>query len=121
MTDFNLISCPSPNFTERELPISMLVMHYTGMKSGKAALNRLCSPDAGVSSHYLVEEDGRIYQLVEEDKRAHHAGVSFWRGIEDCNSASIGIEIVNPGHEFGYRDFPDVQMERLSKTSASIS
>ena len=103
----------SPNFDERELPISMLLLHYTGMPSGEEALERLCDPEAKVSAHYLVEEDGRIFQLVEEDKRAWHGGVGYWRGITDINSASIGIEIVNPGHEWGYRAFPNVQMEAV--------
>ncbi|WP_025898433.1 N-acetylmuramoyl-L-alanine amidase [Sneathiella glossodoripedis] len=102
----------SPNHSERkgEGKISMLVLHYTGMKTGKAALERLCDPAAEVSAHYLVEEDGSILQLVEEDRRAWHAGVGFWNGETDINSCSIGIEIVNPGHEFGYVSFPKSQI-----------
>jgi N-acetylmuramoyl-L-alanine amidase len=103
----------SPNWDERKLPISLLILHYTGMQTGTAALARLCEAEAKVSAHYLVEEDGRVFQLVPEEKRAWHAGVSYWRGITDVNSASIGIEIVNQGHEFGYHPFPRIQMEAV--------
>ncbi len=92
------------------MPIDTLVLHYTGMQTGAAAIERLCDPAAKVSSHYVVEEDGTVYRLVEEASRAWHAGVSFWRGASGLNDRSIGIEIVNPGHEWGYRAFPRVQM-----------
>jgi N-acetylmuramoyl-L-alanine amidase len=105
--------CPSPNWNERKLPISMVVLHYTGMHSAQAAIERLCDPAAEVSAHYLIDEDGTVVRLVPEEKRAWHAGRSHWRGITDVNSASIGIEMVNPGHEFGYRPFTDAQMEAL--------
>lgn len=105
-----LIEAPSPNYDLRRAPPDMLVLHYTGMRTGEEALARLCDPDAKVSAHYLVEEDGRIFRLVPEERRAWHAGVSFWQGERDCNAASVGIEIVNPGHEFGYRPFPDAQI-----------
>ena len=88
----------------------MIVLHYTGMPDGEGALNRLTSPDSRVSAHYLVMEDGEVIQMVDEEKRAWHSGRSYWRGITDINSASVGIEIVNPGHEFGYRPFPDEQI-----------
>lgn len=101
---------PSPNFDERALPVSMIVLHYTGMPDAQGALDRLTSPEARVSAHYCVKEDGEIIQLVDEEHRAWHAGKSYWRGITDVNSASVGIEIVNPGHEFGYRPFPDEQI-----------
>lgn len=104
------IEKPSPNYDERTLPVSMIVLHYTGMESGAAALARLTDAQAKVSAHYLVEEDGSIFRLVAEDRRAWHAGRSHWRDITDVNSASVGIEIVNPGHEFGYRPFPDLQI-----------
>ncbi len=91
----------------------MLVLHYTGMQTAAAALARLCDPAAKVSSHYLVDEDGAVHALVEEQNRAWHAGVSFWRGATGLNDRSIGIEIVNPGHEFGYRPFPPVQMRAV--------
>ena len=105
-----IIAAPSPNFNERRAPPDMLVLHYTGMPSGEAALTRLRDTEAQVSAHYLVEEDGRIFGLVPEERRAWHAGRGVWQGEDDCNAASIGIEIVNPGHEFGYRAFPDVQI-----------
>jgi len=110
-----MISRPSPNFDARDpaVPLQFIVIHYTGMKSGDEALARLCDPTAKVSAHYLVEEDGRIFQLVEKSRRAWHAGKSFWCGITDINSASIGIELVNPGHQFGYRPFPAAQITAL--------
>ncbi|MEM6538236.1 MAG: N-acetylmuramoyl-L-alanine amidase [Pseudomonadota bacterium] len=106
----DIIDQPSPNFDDRGRPIDLLILHYTGMKSGAEALERLCDPNAKVSSHYLVEEDGRIFQLVDETKRAWHAGISSWKGSTDINARSIGIEIVNPGHEWGYRAFPRTQI-----------
>ena len=115
-----IIDCPSPNFDERGLPITMLVLHYTGMEDAASALARLRDPEARVSSHYLVAEDGQVVRLVDEEKRAWHAGRSFWRGIQDINSASVGIEIVNPGHEFGYRPFPEEQMDALVPLVADI-
>src|SRR5512134_849811 len=93
--------------------IDMLVLHYTGMESAETALTRLCDPAAPVSAHYLVDEDGRVLPLVDERERAWHAGVASWRGASDINARSIGIELVNPGHEFGYRPFPKVQMAAL--------
>jgi N-acetylmuramoyl-L-alanine amidase len=111
---------PSPNFDERALPVSMIVLHYTGMPDAEAALDRMTSPDAKVSAHYCVKECGEVIQLVDEDKRAWHAGKSYWRGITDINSASVGIEIVNPGHEFGYRPFPDEQVAAVMGLVADI-
>lgn len=110
----------SPNFDDRKLPISILVLHYTGMENGKVARERLCDPEAKVSAHYLVEEDGEIFQLVDEGNRAWHAGVSSWNGIADINSASIGIEIVNGGHDFGLPSFPDVQIGAVLWLSRQI-
>jgi N-acetylmuramoyl-L-alanine amidase len=111
---------PSPNWDERALPVSMVVLHYTGMQTGAEALARLCDAEAKVSAHYLIEEDGTVVRLVDEEKRAWHAGKSSWRGVTDVNSASVGIELVNPGHEWGYRPFPDTQMEALAPLLASI-
>jgi N-acetylmuramoyl-L-alanine amidase len=107
-----LIFTPSPNADARPAGavIDHLVLHYTGMRSAAAALARLCDPVAKVSSHYVVDEDGAVYALVGEEQRAWHAGVSFWRGVRQLNDRSIGVEIVNPGHEFGYRAYPKVQM-----------
>jgi N-acetylmuramoyl-L-alanine amidase len=112
----------SPNFNDRpsDVPIDMLVVHYTGMESCDHALARLCDSDAKVSAHYLIEEDGTVHRLVDEDKRAWHAGVSWWRGAMDVNGRSIGIELVNPGHEFGYQTFPDMQMQAFIALSQSI-
>jgi len=112
--------CPSPNWNERKLPVSMVVLHYTGMRTMQEALDRLCDPAAEVSAHYMIDEDGTVIRLVPEAKRAWHAGASYWRGITDVNSASIGIEIVNPGHEFGYRPFTEAQMESLIPLLAGI-
>jgi N-acetylmuramoyl-L-alanine amidase len=115
-----IIDSPSPNFDERLLPVTMLVLHYTGMPDFAGALARLKDPQAKVSAHYLVAEDGQILRLVAEEKRAWHAGRSWWRGVTDVNSASIGIEIVNPGHEFGYRPFPEEQVDALLPLVADI-
>ena len=104
------IAAPSPNFDRRSADPDMIVLHYTGMASGEAALARLRDPAAKVSAHWLIEEDGRLSALVAEEERAWHAGAAFWAGQRDINNASIGVEIVNPGHEFGYRRFPDVQI-----------
>ncbi|MFC7291939.1 N-acetylmuramoyl-L-alanine amidase [Hirschia litorea] len=98
----------------------MLVLHYTGMETGQAALSRMCDPDAKVAAHYMVEEDGRVFQLVDEGKRAWHAGVGSWCGLEDINSRSIGVEIVNGGHDYGLPDFPDVQILAVVKLCKEI-
>jgi N-acetylmuramoyl-L-alanine amidase len=112
----------SPNHDARPEParIDMLVLHYTGIKTAAAALERLCDPDARVSAHYFIEENGRIWRLVPENRRAFHAGVSCWEGESDLNAVSLGIEIVNPGHEFGYRPFPDEQIASLIPLVADI-
>lgn len=109
----DILQTPSVNFDERRQELSMLVLHYTGMETGRAALERMCDPDAKVAAHYMVEEDGQIYQLVDENKRAWHAGVASWQGLEDINSRSIGIEIVNGGHDYGLPDFPEVQIDAV--------
>ena len=98
----------------------MLVLHYTGMASGDEALQTLCDPRRKVSAHYLIEEDGRIFALVDEKRRAWHAGEACWRGARDINARSIGIELVNPGHEWGYRDFPAAQMQALTTLAQDI-
>ncbi|MBP7136199.1 MAG: N-acetylmuramoyl-L-alanine amidase [Sphingomonadaceae bacterium] len=108
-----IIDTPSPNFDERVLPITMVVLHYTGMPDAASAIARLSDPEAKVSAHYVVAEDGQVVRMVDESKRAWHAGKSFWRGVTDVNSASVGIEIVNPGHEFGYRPFPIAQIDAV--------
>ncbi len=113
---------PSPNFDDRpaDTPIDMVVLHYTGMESAEAALGRLCDAEARVSAHYVIDEDGTVISLVAEDKRAWHAGVAFWRGETDINGRSVGIELVNPGHQFGYREFPDPQMAALEGLARDI-
>jgi N-acetylmuramoyl-L-alanine amidase len=111
---------PSPNHDARSTPVDILLLHYTGMKTAEAALARLIDPAAKVSSHYLVHEDGRIDQLVAEARRAWHAGLSSWKDATDVNSHSIGIEIVNPGHDFGYRDFPAAQIDAVIALSRDI-
>ncbi|HTQ69955.1 MAG TPA: N-acetylmuramoyl-L-alanine amidase [Acidocella sp.] len=111
---------PSPNIDERNEPVCVLVMHYTGMPTARSAIDLLKSPRSKVSAHYVVDEDGTIYNLVPEQKRAWHAGISFWRGVRMLNDASIGIEIVNPGHEWGYRPFPPEQMRAVLELSQGI-
>ncbi len=102
---------PSPNFNARPTAtIDTLLLHYTGMATAAEAIDRLCDPHAEVSAHYVVEEDGHIWQLVADADRAWHAGASAWRGRRNLNDVSIGVEVVNPGHEWGYRDFPAAQM-----------
>ena len=106
---------PSPNHGPRaaDKPVDILLLHYTGMASEEGALDWLCSPQSQVSSHYFVFEDGRVVQMVEESERAWHAGKSFWAGETDINARSVGIEIANPGHEFGYRGFPRAQVDAV--------
>jgi N-acetylmuramoyl-L-alanine amidase len=114
---------PSPNFGPRlgaGAP-DMIVLHYTGMATGAAAEAWLCDPASQVSSHYLVHEDGRVVQMVRERDRAWHAGKSFWRGTTDINSCSVGIEIVNPGHTLGYRDFPKAQIDAVIGLCAGLA
>jgi N-acetylmuramoyl-L-alanine amidase len=116
-----IVERPSPNHDARaEGPIDILVMHYTGMKTAEEALARLCDPEAKVSSHYTIDRDGTVYRHVTEDRRARHAGVSYWAGVRDVNSRSIGIEIVNPGHEFGYIPFAEPQIAALIDLGRSI-
>lgn len=113
---------PSPNHGERLAgkPVDILLLHYTGMQSEEGALAWLTSPQSQVSAHYFVGEDGRIVQMVDEGARAWHAGQSFWAGESDINSRSIGIEIANPGHEFGYRAFPLAQIAAVIALCRSV-
>ena len=108
-------SVRSPNHGPRPdgTAVSMIVLHYTGMESEDKAIAWLCDPRSEVSAHYVVRESGVIHHLVDEDRRAWHAGRGAWRGRSDVNSASIGIEICNPGHDFGYRPFPNLQIEAV--------
>ncbi len=117
-----VIECPSPNFDARPpgQAVDILLLHYTGMASAAAALARMCDESAKVSAHYCIDEDGLLTRLVPEDKRAWHAGVASWAGADDINARSIGIELVNPGHEFGYRPFPEAQMARLIELARDV-
>lgn len=110
-----MIQHPSPNYNDRKngTAPSLIILHYTGMPTAQGALSRMCDPAAEVSAHYMIDKDGTAYQLVDEEKRAWHAGVSRWNGETDINSHSIGIELVNGGHEIGYEPFPDAQIEAL--------
>ena len=115
-----VLTCPNHDARPAGLPIDMLVLHYTGMPNGAAAMTRLRDASAKVSAHYLIEEDGRAFQLVPEERRAWHAGAAYWRGHREINGRSIGIELVNPGHEYGYRAFPKAQMSSLESLAKAI-
>jgi len=122
MKIMHITSMPSPNFNTRQnnAKPSLIIIHYTGMKTAQDALERLCDPKSQVSAHYTIDEDSTLYQHVDEAQRAWHAGVSQWQGITDVNSHSIGIELVNPGHEHGYRPFPTIQIEKLISLCQAI-
>ena len=111
----NIHEHPSPNFNARpaRARTDIVILHYTGMHSAEAALHRMCDPAAEVSAHYMINDNGTVFRLVAEENRAWHAGVSYWQGATNINDRSIGIEIVNPGHDLGYRPFPDAQMLSL--------
>jgi N-acetylmuramoyl-L-alanine amidase len=111
MIDF--IDRPSPNHDARKRPVSMIVLHYTDMLSAEEAITRLCDPEARVSCHYLVSRSGEVVRMVPEERRAWHAGRSYWRGITDVNDDAVGIELDNPGHLNGYEPFPDAQIDAL--------
>lgn len=117
-----VVQSPSPNFDARPVGVSvdMLVLHYTGMQTAEAALSRMCDAEAKVSAHYMIDEAGAVFQLVDEASRAWHAGVAYWAGATDINARSIGIELVNPGHEFGYVDFSEAQIVALEGLCAEI-
>jgi N-acetylmuramoyl-L-alanine amidase len=121
-----IIDAPSPNHDARAHPVSLIVLHYTGMASGAAALARMQDPVAKVSAHYMVWEDGRIARLVDETRRAWHAGVSRWQGLEDLNARSVGIEIVNGGHDYPQADgslppYPDVQVAAVIALAREVA
>ena len=113
---------PSPNHAARPAGrgVDILLLHYTGMKSAEIALERMCDPAAQVSAHYCVDEDGTVYRLVGEDRVAWHAGASSWAGASNINARSVGIELVNPGHDWGYRPFPAAQMSALTGLARKI-
>jgi len=114
--------CPAPNHEERRggRAPDMLLLHYTGMETAESALDWLTRQESGVSCHYLVDEEGRIAQLVAESERAWHAGQSTWAGETDINSCSIGIEIHNPGHDFDYPDFTDAELRAVGALCRDI-
>ena len=122
LTTATLRDRPSPNHDARpsDQAVDILLLHYTGMRSAGEALERLCDPAAKVSAHYMIDEDGTVLRLVPEARRAWHAGVASWAGATDINARSIGIELVNPGHEFGYRAFPEPQMAALETLAQGI-
>ncbi|MEM6711072.1 MAG: N-acetylmuramoyl-L-alanine amidase [Pseudomonadota bacterium] len=112
---------PSANFNGRDgAPVDILLLHYTGMRDDEAAVRWLADPRSEVSCHYVVHEDGRIIAMVDEEERAWHAGQGSWKGITDINARSVGIEICNPGHNHGYRSFPDVQIDAVINLSKAI-
>lgn len=117
-----MIDRPSPNHDARPAgkATDLIVLHYTGMPDAESALKRLTDSAAKVSSHYLIDEQGVVYRLVDESRRAWHAGVSYWGGERDVNGISIGIELANPGHEFGYRPFSRPQMAALVELCRGI-
>ena len=109
----NFHKTPSPHFNDRTVALDSIILHYTDMPTTDEALAWLCHPTSQVSTHYLIDETGKIYQLVEDEKRAWHAGESFWQDCTDMNSCSLGIELSNPGHSHGYQAFPEAQIEAL--------
>ena len=115
MIDPPHVETPSPNHEPRPpgTPVDMLILHYTGMATAAAALDRLREPDAKVSAHYLIDTDGTIHAMVPESRRAWHAGAAEWAGARDINDRSVGIELVNPGHDIDYRAFPEAQITAL--------
>jgi N-acetylmuramoyl-L-alanine amidase len=117
---FRLVECRSPNHDARPAAIDMLVLHYTGMKTAEEALARLCDPSAKVSAHYTIDTDGCVFRHVPEERRAWHAGASYWAGRNAVNACSIGVELVNPGHEFGYVPFTDNQIASLIELAQDI-
>lgn len=117
-----VVDRPSPNHAARpaDVAIDTLVLHYTGMASGAEALERLCDPQAQVSAHWLVEETGEVVRLVPEERVAWHAGVSAWRGRIGLNARSIGIEVVNGGHDYGLPGYPEAQLAALVALARGI-
>jgi N-acetylmuramoyl-L-alanine amidase len=117
-----MVNLPSPNHGPRAegTAVRFLILHYTGMQDAATALRRLTEEASQVSAHYTVDEDGTVYAHVAEERRAWHAGVASWDGMGDINSRSVGVEIVNPGHEFGYRPFPPAQMQAVAELCRGI-
>ena len=122
MAPLHQIACASPNHDARPdgASVDILVLHYTGMKTAQEALARLCDPASKVSAHYTIDRGGTVYAHVPEERRAWHAGISYWAGERNVNARSIGIELVNPGHEFGYVPFTDDQVSALIDLARGI-
>jgi N-acetylmuramoyl-L-alanine amidase len=118
----SVVERPSANHDARpeDAVVDILVLHYTGMRTAEEALARLCDAQARVSAHYTIDRDGSVYRHVPEERRAWHAGVSFWAGERNVNARSIGIELVNPGHEFGYLPYPGAQIDSLIELARGI-
>ena len=114
--------CKSPNFSYRKNLniIDTIIIHYTGMQNAQSALNYLCSHRSRVSSHYFINEKGKLWQLVDDNNVAWHAGVSKWLDRKNLNETSIGIELVNPGHEHGYQEFTNDQYKTLEELIKSL-
>lgn len=110
-----ILKVSSPHFNERTLLLNSILIHYTDMPNAEETLAWLCHPQSQLSAHYLVDEEGKIFHLVPEEKRAWHAGESYWQGCTDLNSCSIGIELTNSGHSHGYQPFPETQIEALMR------
>jgi N-acetylmuramoyl-L-alanine amidase len=117
----NFHKAPSPHFNERALPLDSIILHYTDMPTTDEALAWLCHPASQVSAHYLIDVTGKTYHLVEDEKRAWHAGESFWQDCTDINSCSLGIELSNPGHSHGYQPFPEAQINALLQLCEQLS
>ncbi|MEI8396845.1 MAG: N-acetylmuramoyl-L-alanine amidase [Rhodospirillaceae bacterium] len=117
-----MIERPSPNHGPRPegSAVDILLVHFTGLPTAEIALARLTEPESGVSAHYTIDEDGTLYRHVAENRRAWHAGVGCWQGCRDINSRSVGVELVNPGHEFGYHPFPARQMAAFRELALDI-
>lgn len=122
MTAPRILDRPSPNHGPRPdgTPVDILLLHYTDMVRAEDAVDRLCDPAAQVSAHYVVAEDGQVWRLIDEQRRAWHAGVAWWDGAADINARSIGVEIANPGHSHGYRRFPEAQMAAVESLCRGI-
>ena len=113
----------SPNYSRNSRPkksIKFIIIHYTGMQSEIESINRLIDKNSKVSCHYLINRKGKIMQMVKENKIAWHAGVSRWKNIKNLNQNSIGIELVNKGHFFGYENYSNLQINSLIKLCSKL-
>lgn len=111
MSELGITERASPNWDERRLPISMIVLHYTGNADAAACIDRFCAKGGGSAPHYVVAADGGVTRLVDEWRRAWHAGAGHWRDVTDIDSAAIGINLVHPGHAAIPAPYPRAQIE----------